>query len=69
MTCILTVDVILGKVHGLSVTHVASSEHTTHMIKIFPAWNVHKRHQLIGLWLVVFKEEREALELLTMLRS
>ena len=36
---------------------------------LFSAWNVHKRHQLIEPVLTVFKEETEALELLTMLRS
>ena len=36
---------------------------------LFPAWNVHKRQELIEPVLVVFKEEKEALELLTMLRS
>ena len=32
----------------------------------FSAWNVFKRHQLIELYLNVFKEEIEALELLTL---
>ena len=36
---------------------------------VFPAWNVHKRHQLIEPVLTLFKEETEALDLLTMLRS
>ena len=36
---------------------------------IFQAWNVHKRHELIEPVFKVFKEETEALELLTMLRS
>ena len=36
---------------------------------VFPARNVYKRHQLIEGVVKVFKEETEALELLTMLRS
>ena len=52
-------------------THVATTllKVNTQLIQIFPAWNVHKRHQLIEPVFKVFKEETEALELLTMLRS
>ena len=50
--------------------HVVDSEHTNlkHKQLLFPAWNAHTRHQLITrAALTVFKEETEALELLTFL--
>ena len=55
--------------HHTCCRHTVDSEHTnlTQKILKFPAWNVHKRDQLIKrAALTVFKEETEALELLTL---
>ena len=49
--------------------HLEVKAQFTYDLEIFLAWNVHKRHQLIQPVLTVFKEETEALELLTLLRS
>ena len=51
--------------HG---TLLIVNTHFIHDLLLFQAWNVHKRQELIEPVLVVFKEEKEALELLTLLR-
>ena len=61
---------ILTFISHMCCHHVVDSEHTNlkHKQLIFPAWNAHTRHQLITrAALTVFKEETEALELLTFL--